>query len=218
MLEFARQYLPILIVGAIIGAFTIAFVLAYIALQKHKEQEDDHERHMADSEIVKRLLHYARPYWKSFVLVFFIMVLSIVYDLVSPLIVGDIQGLIKEDFELHQLYLRVALYAGILVVSLVSTYLQAMILQKTGQKILSQIRLDVFTHIERLSHEQLNNIPVGKLVTRVTNTGEKCHGHCRRSGRDAALKLCADTDGAVLCALCGAVYGDFPQVLPPRPP
>ena len=169
MLEFARQYLPILIVGAIIGAFTIAFVLAYIALQKHKEQEDDHERHMADSEIVKRLLHYARPYWKSFVLVFFIMVLSIVYDLVSPLIVGDIQGLIKEDFELHQLYLRVALYAGILVVSLVSTYLQAMILQKTGQKILSQIRLDVFTHIERLSHEQLNNIPVGKLVTRVTN-------------------------------------------------
>jgi len=44
-----------------------------------------------------------------------------------------------------------------------------MILQKTGQKILSQIRLDVFTHIEKLSHEQLNNIPVGKLVTRVTN-------------------------------------------------
>jgi ATP-binding cassette subfamily B protein len=44
-----------------------------------------------------------------------------------------------------------------------------MVLQKTGQKILSQIRLDVFTHIESLSHEQLNNIPVGKLVTRVTN-------------------------------------------------
>jgi ATP-binding cassette subfamily B protein len=36
-------------------------------------------------------------------------------------------------------------------------------------KILSQLRLDTFTHIEKLSHEQLNNIPVGKLVTRVTN-------------------------------------------------
>ena len=44
-----------------------------------------------------------------------------------------------------------------------------MILQRVGQKILSQIRHDVFTHIEKLSHEQLNNIPVGKLVTRVTN-------------------------------------------------
>ena len=169
MLDFAQQYLPILIVGAIIGAFTVVFVLAYIALQKHKEKEDDHERHMADSEIIKRLMVYAKPYWKSFVLVFFIMIFSIVNDLISPLIIGDIQGLIKGPFELPQLYSRVALYAAILVVSLVCTYLQAMILQKTGQKILSQIRLDVFTHIEKLSHEQLNNIPVGKLVTRVTN-------------------------------------------------
>ena len=169
MTEFVRQYLPILIVGAIIGSFTIVFVMAYIALQRHKEKEEDHERHMADSEIIKRLLAYAKPYWKSFVLVFFIMIFSIIYDLISPLIIGDIQGLIKAEFRLEQLYARVALYAGILVVSLVCTYLQAMILQKTGQKILSQIRLDVFTHIEKLSHDQLNNIPVGKLVTRVTN-------------------------------------------------
>ena len=169
MLDFIHQYLPILIVGAIIGTFTIIFVLAYIALQKRKEKEDDNERHMADSEIVRRLMHYAKPYWKSFVLVFFIMIFSIVYDLISPLIIGDIQGLIKAEFRLEQLYSRVALYAAILVVSLICTYLQAMILQKTGQKILSQIRLDVFTHVEKLSHEQLNNIPVGKLVTRVTN-------------------------------------------------
>ena len=169
MIEFVQQYLPILIVGAIIGSFTIVFVLAYLALQKHKEKEDDHERHMADAEIIRRLLTYAKPYWKSFVAVFFIMVLSIVYDLLSPLIIGDIQGLIKSEFELRDLYLRVAVYATALVVSLVCTYLQAMILQKTGQKILSQIRLDVFTHIEKLSHDQLNNIPVGKLVTRVTN-------------------------------------------------
>ena len=34
MLDFVQAYLPILIVGAISGAFTIVFVLAYIALQK----------------------------------------------------------------------------------------------------------------------------------------------------------------------------------------
>ena len=169
MLDFAQAYLPILIVGAMIGAFTVVFVLAYIALQKNKEKEDDNERHMADSEIIRRLLGYAKPYWKSFVAVFFIMMFSIVFDLVSPLIIGDIQGLIKEEFQLRDLYIRVAMYAIILVISLICTYLQALILQKTGQKILSQIRLDVFTHIEKLSHDQLNNIPVGKLVTRVTN-------------------------------------------------
>ena len=169
MAEFVRQYLPILVVGAIIGSFTVVFVLAYIALQKHKEKEDDNERHMADAEIIRRLLAYAKPYWKSFVAVFFIMIFSIGYDLLSPLIIGDIQGLIKSEFRVEQLYTRVAVYAAILVVSLICTYLQAMLLQKTGQKILSQIRLDVFTHIEKLSHDQLNKIPVGKLVTRVTN-------------------------------------------------
>ena len=164
-----RNYLPVLIVGALIGTFTLVFILAYMALRRHKEKLDDNERHMSDGEIVRRLLSYAKPYWKSFVLVFFVMLFSIVYDLVSPLIIGDIQGLIKGPFELRELYVRVAVYAVALVVSLICTYLQAMILQKTGQKILSQIRLDVFTHIEQLSHEQLNNIPVGKLVTRVTN-------------------------------------------------
>ena len=169
MVDFVLEYLPILIVVAIIGAFTIAFLLAYAALQKHKEELDDSERKLTDKEIVTRLLWYARPYWKSFVGVFFIMLFSIVFELVSPALIGDIQKLIKEPFQLKDLYIRVVVYAGILVVSLICTFLQAMVLQKTGQKILSKIRLDVFTHIESLSHEQLNNIPVGKLVTRVTN-------------------------------------------------
>jgi ATP-binding cassette subfamily B protein len=63
----------------------------------------------------------------------------------------------------------VAVYASILAVSMVCTYIQAIVLQKTGQRILSALREDIFTHIESLSHEQLNHIPVGKLVTRVTN-------------------------------------------------
>jgi len=163
-----HEYLPILIVGAIIGVFTCLFLVAY-ALEKNKKETMGFERHMEDSEIVKRLLVYARPYWKEFALTLFVMLLSIGYDLISPLLIGDIQDLVKESFQLKDLYIRVAIYASILVVSLVCTYLQAMILQKTGQKILSQIRLDVFTHIERLSHDQLNNIPVGKLVTRVSN-------------------------------------------------
>ena len=163
-----NEYLPVLIVGAIIGTFTIVFLLAYGALRKVKE-DPELDRNMPDKEIIGRLLRYAKPYWKSFVLVFFVMAFSIVYDLLSPLIIGRIQGLIKNDFALEQLYVMVGAYAGILIVSLICTYLQAMILQKTGQKILSQIRLDVFTHIEKLSHEQLNNIPVGKLVTRAVN-------------------------------------------------
>ena len=163
-----HEYLPILIVGAIIGAFAVFFIVAY-ALEKNKKESMGFERHMDDREIVKRLMRYAAPYKKQFALVFLVMLLSIGYDIVSPLLVGHIEETVKGQFELSYLFSVVAVYAGILIVSLICTYTQAMILQKTGQKILSAIRQDVFTHIESLSQEQLNNLPVGKLVTRVSN-------------------------------------------------
>ncbi len=163
-----REYLPILIVGGIIGVFSLLFVAAYARIRNKKEAVG-FDRNMPDSEIMKRLLVYAKPYWKSFLAVLFVMILSIAYDLLSPLIVGQIEEMIKADFPLKKLFTWVALYAGLLLVSMAGTYVQSMILQKTGQKILSNLRQDLFQHIESLSHEQLNQIPVGKLVTRVTN-------------------------------------------------
>ena len=169
------KYLPVLIVGTIIGIFTIAFLIAYIKVKQDKTMQE-FQRKMPDSQIIKRLLGYGRPYLAQFILVLVIMLISIVYDLVSPILVGNIQNLIKNDFPLNKLFLMVGAYAAILVISMVSMYLQTMILQKVGQKILSDLREDVFSHIESLSHEQLNNIPVGKLVTRVTNDTD---GICR---------------------------------------
>ena len=163
-----REYLPLLIVGGIIGTFTGIFVIAY-AMVKNKKEAMGFDRNMSDTEIIRRLLAYAGPYWKQFALTLAVMMFSVVYDVLSPLLVGRIVGMVQEDFELKRLYVMVAVYASILLVSLLCTYTQAMLLQKTGQKILSQIRLDVFTHIESLSHDQLNNIPVGTLVTRVSN-------------------------------------------------
>lgn len=163
-----HEFLPIIIVGSIIGTFSIVFIMAFVAI-KNKKEAIGYDRNMSDGELIKRLMQYAKPYWKEFVLIFFIMILSISYDIMSPLIIGGIEKLVKADFVLKELYTAVAIYAGILIVSLVCTYFQSIILQKIGQKILSSLRLDIFTHIESLSHDQLNNIPVGKLVTRVTN-------------------------------------------------
>ncbi len=163
-----REFLPLIIVGSIIGAFTIVFIMAFLAI-KNKKESIGYDRNMSDGELIRRLMQYAKPYWKEFILVFVIMLISIAYDLVSPLIIGGIERMVKDDFLLKDLYTYVAIYVGILIVSLICTYYQAIVLQKIGQKILSSLRTDIFTHIESLSHEQLNNIPVGKLVTRVTN-------------------------------------------------
>ena len=162
------EYYPLLIVGAIIGAFALAFILAY-ALMKNKKEAIGFDRNIKDIEIIKRLLVYAKPHIKSFVLVGFIMLFSISYEIISPLLIGKIEKLLSGKFAMTELLAYVAVYAGVLIVSLVSTYVQALVLQKVGQKILSDLREDVFMHIESLSHSQLHKIPVGKLVTRVAN-------------------------------------------------
>ena len=162
------EFLPVLIVGAAIGVCSILTLIAYRVV-KSREAAVKADRKMTDSQIIRRLLKYAAPYKKEFIIVMLVMLLSIVYDLVSPVLVGQVEELVKGEFELSRLFYMVGAYGGILVVSMVSMYIQTMILQKTGQKILSSLRKDVFTHIESLSHEQLNNIPVGKLVTRTTN-------------------------------------------------
>lgn len=163
-----REYFPLILVGAIIGVFSVIFIIAYVTM-KDKKAAIGFDRHLSDGEIIKRLLRYARPYTGRFVFVGVTMLFSISYDIISPLIVGRIEEMVKEDFELSALFSYVAVYASILVVSLICTYIQAIVLQKTGQAILSNIREDLFVHIESLSHDQLNQIPVGKLVTRVTN-------------------------------------------------
>ncbi len=162
------EYLPLLITGGIIGIFTLIFVVAYFVMQQKKSLLV-YDRHMADSVIIRRLFAYAKPYWGRFVLAIIFMIVSIAYDLISPLIVGYIEELVAGDFALTPLFTAVGIYASILIVSMLCTYWQAVLMQKTGQKIVSSLRMDVFTHIESLSHDQLNHIPVGKLVTRVSN-------------------------------------------------
>ena len=159
---------PLLLVGAVIGIVTALLVLA-CALVKDKKETMSFERTMNDGEILRRLAGYAKPYLAKFVVVLFLMLFSIAYDIISPLIVGALEELVSGEFELPRLFAGVAVYAGVLVFSMASTYFQAVILQRVGQRIISDLREDLFTHIESLSHEQLNEIPVGKLVTRVTN-------------------------------------------------
>ena len=159
---------PLLLVGGVIGTVSVLLLIAY-ACVKDKKTAMGFERSMADGEILRRLFGYAKPYLRQFVVVGFLVLFSISYDIASPLIVGYIEELGVGDFELKSLYVSVAVYAGVLVFSMASTYLQAVILQRVGQRIISDLREDLFTHIESLSHGQLNDIPVGKLVTRVTN-------------------------------------------------
>ena len=116
-----REYYPLLIIGAIIGVLSLCFVLAY-AMMKNKKEAIGFDRNMKDGEIARRLLRYAKPHIGKFIFVGFVMLFSIAYDIVSPLLIGEIEEMVKEEgFELNRLFIYVGVYAGILIVSLLCT-------------------------------------------------------------------------------------------------
>lgn len=82
----------------------------------------------------------------------------------------EIVALRKEDGLL--LIQLVVFYLILLVIGLITAYFQAYILQHTGQRIIVNIRDEVFGHVEGQSIHYFNNHPVGTLVTRVTNDTE----------------------------------------------
>ena len=166
-----KDYFPLFAVGAIVGIATLVCFVAF-AFVKSKKEAFGFERNMKDGELIKRLMVYAKPYAGSFVAIFFLMLAAIAYDVISPTLVGRIEEMIRGDFALKSLFVYIGAFVSMLVVSAACSYFQSIILQRTGQKIISSIREDLFSHIESLSHGQLNEIPVGKLVTRVSNDCE----------------------------------------------
>ena len=161
---------PFIYVGIILAVFTISFLIAFLLI-KDKKEAFGFDRNMKDGEITKRLLRYAKDHVGSFVIVFIIMILTIASDIVLPLITASIIKTLQQEggFKYSIVLTYVIIYISLLIMSLISSYIQSMILQRTGQKIISKLRLDLFSHIESLSANQLNHIPVGKLVTRVAN-------------------------------------------------
>ena len=161
--------MPLLIIGAVLGVLSIIFLVAYLSI-KNKKETLGFDRNIKDSVIIKRLLGYAKPYYKSFVIVLLLMAFCVVSDITLPLIVGSITEVLgEENFLYLDVIKRVIFYICLLLTSIICSYIQAVLLQKVGQKIVTKIREELFINIESLSHNQLNNIPVGTLVTRVTN-------------------------------------------------
>lgn len=134
----------------------------------------DITRNYKDKEIIKRLVLFAKPYTKQFIIGFILTIILVLIDLVPPLLQGQIIGFLRNDTLsnnniLLYCFLLIGGYILITFVGCFINYYNSMLLQRIGQKILFNIRTDIFTHIESLSIAQINEQPVGRLVTRVTS-------------------------------------------------
>ncbi|GBF10400.1 ABC transporter ATP-binding protein [Tepidibacillus sp. HK-1] len=74
--------------------------------------------------------------------------------------------------DISSLYKIGAIFFGFLVLGFILNYIQTYLLQYTGQKIIFNMRQEIFSHIQTLPLSFFDKNPVGRLVTRVTNDTE----------------------------------------------
>jgi ATP-binding cassette subfamily B protein len=125
---------------------------------------------MKDSEILKRLLGYAKPFIWKYVIVLLLLAVAEVLLVYEPIVIGDAVDLISVGgFDYNVLFRYLLILLGIIIIANLITYYQTISLQKIGQSIIYNIRKEIFTFLENHDIAYLNSTPAGALVTRVTN-------------------------------------------------
>ena len=124
-------------------------------------------------KILKRVMGYGKKEWWKFLLAFLLLLCETFLGAVQPIVVQqfiDKLSAVNIDLTTVDMIIGFALmYIGITIVSMLCFFLNNILVQKAGQRIVYNLRLEVFEHIENMSQNQFNEMPVGSLVTRVAN-------------------------------------------------
>lgn len=122
--------------------------------------------------MIKRLFSYVKPETLSIIIAFLLIILNVATDIVFPMIFAEFTNTLTQPIENMSLQVIIGtavLYLVMGIINQVIVYFEAMILQRAGQRIIVRLRMEVFEHIENMSINQFNLMPVGSLVTRVVN-------------------------------------------------
>ncbi len=123
----------------------------------------------ANRGLLRRMLPYLLPYWPFVSLAVLLVLIGTTAQLAGPYLTrialddyiaaGDMEGLLG----------LLGVYAVILAVGFGGAYGQAWIVNLFGQRVMRDIRRDVFDHIQKLHTGWFDRHPIGKVVTRATS-------------------------------------------------
>ncbi|MDI6733007.1 MAG: ABC transporter ATP-binding protein [Planctomycetota bacterium] len=131
--------------------------------------EDEILGKVYDTQLMKRLLGYARPYYRLIIISLVIVLLSIAVFLCEPLLIALAidKGIRPKDTSV--LTLIALAYLGVTLLNWLLGFLSTYTLSYLGNKIMYDLRMQIFSHLQKLSLRYFDKNPVGRMVTRVTN-------------------------------------------------
>ena len=149
-----------------------------------RKPDDDTVGKVYDSRLMRRLGHYVLPYWWQAAISSVSVSLKSLSDVAGPYLVkvaldryltgkpGPATNWLTRRLPVDPVKGVTAL-AGIYLVALLSAYLfefiQTYLMQWTGQKIMFDLRRDIFRHMQRMHIGFFDTHAVGRLVTRITS-------------------------------------------------
>ncbi|MEX0750952.1 MAG: ABC transporter ATP-binding protein [Dehalococcoidia bacterium] len=132
-------------------------------------EDDDVIGKAYDRRLMGRLMEYMRPYAWRIIVALVLLLATTGLQLAQPLL---IQQAIDRDVvrgETDDLWWITLLFVSTLVLLFVFRYAQAMFMVFVSQRVMNDIRMKLFRHLQRMSIAFYDKNPVGRLVTRLTN-------------------------------------------------
>jgi ATP-binding cassette subfamily B protein len=133
--------------------------------------EEAQERHY-DAALMRRLLHYLRPYRARALVAVLMLLAGAVLALVGPALTQRALDVAVPHRDVALLGTLAATFVLALLLEFALDYGQTLLTAWIGQRVMSDLRLELFTHLQGLSISYFDRNPVGRLMTRITSDVE----------------------------------------------
>ena len=125
-----------------------------------------------DAALMRRLLRYVTPYRGTALVALLLLLTTAGLTLVGPALTQRALDVAVPAGDVGLLRTLALLFLGSLVLEFLCDYGQAYLTAWMGQRVMADLRLTVFSHLQRLSVSYFDRNPVGRLMTRVTSDVE----------------------------------------------
>jgi ATP-binding cassette subfamily B multidrug efflux pump len=125
-----------------------------------------------DAALLRRLLRYIRPYRWLTALALLLLLGQSGLALIGPRLTEHALDVAIPHHDMGLLGLLTTLYLGTMLVEFLVEYAGALLTTFIGQRVMYDLRMEIFSHLQRLSVGYFDRNPVGRLMTRVTSDVE----------------------------------------------
>jgi ATP-binding cassette subfamily B multidrug efflux pump len=122
-----------------------------------------------DWKLLKRVMHYVKPYNSTFVIAAFLTIFLAVSALAQPFLIQHTLDVDILNDNYDGLVFMVALMIGQLIIQTVAQYYQTYLTNALGQSVIRDLRIDIFNHITSLRLKYFDHTPIGMLITRTVS-------------------------------------------------